>query len=430
MVAEWASRFFKARCCKTLDDIIIEETVDPVSKVAEPLASLPQPSKAGRQPPAAAAVVAAAAAAAASEAASAAAGRAASAASAAAIATQEAAKVFEQEAVSARKDHERYPAVSIATTAAATLGAENAAAAGAAAAAAAEAAAAAAKAADAAAAAAASAVQPLGRTPTCTTIDIGNTGNFTLISSASSDTGDRNTLNVTKVVLVVVGLSGKLCEVTVDASETVADAKRCIEEASGVPEREQRLFKGVTMLKDSEEIRACFPGQPLVEVSLIREDVEKEKDRLQHFMNDWVTQASRGIPCSYISRSNAVAASWSHRSQGQRRRPSHQYHIDRSLEHLFIVPIRNPGCAEVVCPIAAILDIYSVGDDGEHCFPPEVLSSLAEEEKALLLMVVYHWQGRNAAFCLLEESQESRDKFLDAARILSIYAQDRFGVEL
>jgi len=145
--------------------------------------------------------------------------------------------------------------------------------------------------------------------------------------------------------------------------------------------------------------------------SLTAEEKEAEKARLQQLVNTFAKRAVRGCTCEYIR-------------EGTAERLATQYRIDKSLEYLIVVSPMDQQSQEVTCPIAAIQDIYSLVEDGEACFPPEVLKALKPEEKELLLMVVYRsGQDKLFRFCLLEESRESRDIFLECLRILCIYAQ-------
>lgn len=145
--------------------------------------------------------------------------------------------------------------------------------------------------------------------------------------------------------------------------------------------------------------------------SLTPEEKEAEKARLQALVNTFAKKAVRGCPCAYIK-------------EGAGERMQTQYRIDKNLEYLIIVNPMDPGCNEVTCPISAIQDIYSLVEDGEPCFPPEVLKTLKPEEKELLLMVVYRsGADKMFRFSLLEENRDSRDIFLECLRILCIYAQ-------
>jgi len=145
--------------------------------------------------------------------------------------------------------------------------------------------------------------------------------------------------------------------------------------------------------------------------SLTPEEKEAEKSRLQALVNTFAKRAVRGCQCQYLKEGNAE-------------RLTTQYRIDKSLEYLIVVNPSDPQTQEVTCPIASIQDIYSLVEDGESCFPPELVKNLSAEEKELLLMVVYRsGADKMFRFCLLEETRDSRDIFLECLRILCIYAQ-------
>eukprot|EP00445_Apocalathium_hangoei_P089288 CAMPEP_0204222746 /NCGR_PEP_ID=MMETSP0361-20130328/82414_1 /ASSEMBLY_ACC=CAM_ASM_000343 /TAXON_ID=268821 /ORGANISM="Scrippsiella Hangoei, Strain SHTV-5" /LENGTH=286 /DNA_ID=CAMNT_0051188403 /DNA_START=45 /DNA_END=903 /DNA_ORIENTATION=- len=145
--------------------------------------------------------------------------------------------------------------------------------------------------------------------------------------------------------------------------------------------------------------------------SLTAEQKEAEKARLQALVNSFAKRAVRGCPCEYVR-------------EGTGERLVTQYRIDKSLEYLIIVTPNEQQSHEVMCPIAAIQDIYSLIEDGEGCFPPEVVHVLKPVETPLLLMVVYRTgSDKLYRFCLMAESSESRDIFLECLRILCIYAQ-------
>eukprot|EP00434_Breviolum_minutum_P033596 symbB.v1.2.029731.t1/scaffold3288.1/size59728/7 len=145
--------------------------------------------------------------------------------------------------------------------------------------------------------------------------------------------------------------------------------------------------------------------------SLTPEEKEAEKARLQTLVNNFAKKAVRGCPCVYFK-------------EGTAQRFVTQYRIDKSLEYLILVNPKEPGVTEVTCPIAAIQDIYSLSEDGSSCFPPEVVKSLESQDKERLLMIVFNdSDGKLFRFCLVEESNQSRDDFLECMRILCIYAQ-------
>mmetsp|Transcript_24862 Transcript_24862/g.54972 ORF Transcript_24862/g.54972 Transcript_24862/m.54972 type:complete len:219 (-) Transcript_24862:62-718(-) len=152
--------------------------------------------------------------------------------------------------------------------------------------------------------------------------------------------------------------------------------------------------------------------------SLSAKEKEAEKLRLQNLVNSFAKKAVKGCSCTYVK-------------EGTGERATRHYRIDRSLEFLLVVDPEAAATSspEVTCPIAAIQDIYACVEDGEQCFPPQVVSALEPEELDLLLMVVYRsGQDKMFRFCILEETPESRDTFLESLRILCIYAQSNPGM--
>lgn len=139
-----------------------------------------------------------------------------------------------------------------------------------------------------------------------------------------------------------------------------------------------------------------------------------ERARIQGVVNAFVQKAVRGCMCGYII--GSVKSGYE--------RFTTQYRMDRSLQHLCILCPEDPEKAEITCPIAAIQDISALVEDGEDQFRPEVLAHLQPDERRLLLMVIFRCQEHKLTqFYLLEESDDARDDFLEALRILCRYAE-------
>mmetsp|Transcript_5747 Transcript_5747/g.16342 ORF Transcript_5747/g.16342 Transcript_5747/m.16342 type:complete len:221 (-) Transcript_5747:98-760(-) len=154
---------------------------------------------------------------------------------------------------------------------------------------------------------------------------------------------------------------------------------------------------------------------PVTSRSLSPGEKEAEKARLQVLVNSFVRRAVSGCPCTYFREGTGVRART-------------QYRIDKSLEYLLVLSQDAGGRAEVACPIAAIQDIYSLAEDGASSFPGEAVSALRPGELDRLLMVEYRGpRGELSSFCVLEESRDSRDAFLESVRVLCIYAQSAPG---
>lgn len=138
-----------------------------------------------------------------------------------------------------------------------------------------------------------------------------------------------------------------------------------------------------------------------------------ERARLQGVVSAFVQRAVRGCTCGYIT--GSVKSGYE--------RVATQYRMDRSVQNLCILCPAEPAYAEIICPLAAIQDISALVEDGEDKFLPEVLAHLRPEERRLLLMVVFRCQEKLKPFYLLEESEDARDDFLEAVRILCRYAE-------
>lgn len=154
--------------------------------------------------------------------------------------------------------------------------------------------------------------------------------------------------------------------------------------------------------------------QPLelaTDMPVTQEEKEAEKTRIQEMVNIFARKAVRGCSCVFINESSGVHSTTN-------------YRIDKGLEYLIVMSEDDKNKAELTCPIARIRDIFSVAEDGETYFPLRVLSTLQLNEMELLLMVVYSGnQDQLFRFCVLENSCESRDIFVECLRILCVYAQ-------
>lgn len=148
--------------------------------------------------------------------------------------------------------------------------------------------------------------------------------------------------------------------------------------------------------------------------SLTEDEKAAEKARLQTLVNKFAKRAVRGCPCEHVD----VSA-------GTRIRT--RYQLDSTLEHLNVASPVQGSAPVVSCPIGAIEDIYSMAEDGETAFPPEVLGAFtgAEHLRKNLLMIVYQGpdDGRMHRFYIVEDDEQSRDIFLECLRILCIYSQ-------
>jgi hypothetical protein len=133
---------------------------------------------------------------------------------------------------------------------------------------------------------------------------------------------------------------------------------------------------------------------------------------LQDKIRDFAKKAVKGCPCAILSKSTGG------RQQGE-------YFFDERLEHLIVAPARSMwGSSKEPTDrinIGTIQDIYVI-EDGEDCFPREILATLRPAERELVFVVVYSRGGERgtATCCLLEKTRECRDALLECLRVLCI----------
>lgn len=155
-------------------------------------------------------------------------------------------------------------------------------------------------------------------------------------------------------------------------------------------------------------------GASQSELSKPKKQKDEAKARFQEFLNSFVKMAVKGISCRLV---------------GERGSPmlcAADYTIDRRLTYISLKAREGTDGVQdnVHCILSDIYDMYSFSEDEESCFPPHVLKGLSEQEKQMLIMVVYkNPAGSNSHVCFLEETEHSRDLFLECVRILCISAR-------
>lgn len=137
-------------------------------------------------------------------------------------------------------------------------------------------------------------------------------------------------------------------------------------------------------------------------------DGARESERLKVMVKSFVAKALKGSPCTCFAMGERVKT---------------YYVVDKSLRNLIVLDMAGSSGRQIVCPIMAIVDIYTVGDDGMDVFPPEVATNLKPAERELLFMVVFRDLNKLYRFCLLEESLDGRVMFAEAMKILRHYVQ-------
>mmetsp|Transcript_103148 Transcript_103148/g.220625 ORF Transcript_103148/g.220625 Transcript_103148/m.220625 type:complete len:307 (+) Transcript_103148:69-989(+) len=152
-----------------------------------------------------------------------------------------------------------------------------------------------------------------------------------------------------------------------------------------------------------------FPAVPMAHSAADEAKKTGLQDQVPHFL----VKAMKGCECTYIP-------------DGSSERVSADYFIDRSLGLLSVIPKRASSCAshpqargeKVSIPLDAIQDVYLI-DDGESCFPSEVIAALRPYEREALFMIVYGSDPQAmSSCCMLDTSRENRNLFLESLRVL------------
>lgn len=133
---------------------------------------------------------------------------------------------------------------------------------------------------------------------------------------------------------------------------------------------------------------------------------EKEKQRLQRMVNDFVKSAVPGQPCTFLDAAEDT-------------RTASIYRVTKNLLSFYVVEAEGTK-VKFKCQIAEIQDVYSFSADGSASFDPVVVEMASEQDRELLLLVVCMDGSR---LYMLETSPEQRDTLLECLRILCVYAQ-------
>lgn len=121
-------------------------------------------------------------------------------------------------------------------------------------------------------------------------------------------------------------------------------------------------------------------------------------------------RASVGIPCVFLQDDS-----------GARRRAF--IVLDEKFENLAVMPNSQGGLPLASVSLRGISEIYANRDDGSSMFPCRVLRRLRRGEEALLLMLLKTDDAvARSRICLLLESEDDLDSFLESMRVLCISA--------
>lgn len=120
-------------------------------------------------------------------------------------------------------------------------------------------------------------------------------------------------------------------------------------------------------------------------------------------------RVSKGIRCIYF------------RERSHQRVPA-IYTLDNVARYLIVFSGNALQNKEVACPLTSLVEVCRFQDAGEQYFPKAVVDMLAADETERLAMVVFtRNDGKKIRFCLLEESSESCDAFIEAINVLAVY---------
>jgi hypothetical protein len=137
-----------------------------------------------------------------------------------------------------------------------------------------------------------------------------------------------------------------------------------------------------------------------------------EMNRVRKLLADFTEGAVEGVFCTYL------------KERTSERVPA-IYCIDTSCKYVIVLTgAPDYEVQEVVCPIDNLMEIFTMDTD-EDCFPAPIREMSQPEEADRMLMVVFRPSetGKKIRFCLVEESKEARDRFVQCVSILALYIQ-------
>jgi len=165
-------------------------------------------------------------------------------------------------------------------------------------------------------------------------------------------------------------------------------------------------------------INAAKPADspPKALMALPQKDSSEELARVKNMVSAFTERAVEGVFCTYLK-------------ERTQERLAGLYCIDSSAKYIIILSGDNLDSQEVACPIADIAEMYSLENDGADCFPNAVVAMLNPEEAHRLFMVVYRRKDdqKKIRFCILEDSREGRDIFMQSVSVLAVYMQTMSG---
>jgi len=122
--------------------------------------------------------------------------------------------------------------------------------------------------------------------------------------------------------------------------------------------------------------------------------------------DDFLPSAARGRACPFLNEETG-------------KRGDAIYSVDGETAEIHIHVTQEGTPRDIAFPIHTIEDIYQI-EDGDECFAPTLLASLAPEERSRLFVIVFLLEAQSTpqAVCLLEESSQARDTLLELLRLL------------
>lgn len=183
-------------------------------------------------------------------------------------------------------------------------------------------------------------------------------------------------------------------------------------EGEGMAQKQQKQGKAVAVTADfvlTDEPKAQQPA------TTTEETKEAEKARLKKLLYDFIKRSTAGIPCIWVQNRG-----------DQIERVNGWYSLDAAMAKLTVQGIGSEP-TESTFTLPQIKDLYSIEADGEDCFPASVLAAVQPDERERLLMLIYCDDDvdkyHDECVCLLVESIEAREAFLECLKLLCICAR-------
>lgn len=148
----------------------------------------------------------------------------------------------------------------------------------------------------------------------------------------------------------------------------------------------------------------------------------------------WEPKATTSVPYRVCSLTTVGSFVRSTRGQGRQchffgqtpARKTAKCHLDMDSQSLVVSSVQGPVQSGTICAVetlekvalAEVEDIFTVEEDGEAAFPPEVLSSVAPEERERLLLVMHRTPQGLSKLCFLEESVARSHEFKEGLGVM------------